>query len=280
MTWGRWGKQLDTQGMRSLIEHCFDVGITTFDHADIYGDYTTEADFGRALAGQSQLRAKMQLVSKCGIKLVTPNRPDHKLKSYDTSRSHIIASVERSLTNLHTDYLDLLLIHRPDPLMDPYEIAEAVALLKQQGKILHFGVSNFTPNQLKLLRQLTPVVTNQVECSLLHRQPIWDGTLDQCLRLRIRPMAWSPLGGRRYFQALHDDDYPTRLHTKLMEMAGEGREDVLMLAWLLKHPAGIIPVLGTTRPERLSAAASAFDVNLSREDWFGLMEAASEKPVA
>jgi len=279
MTWGQWGKKLDANGMLALMETCLSLGITTFDHADIYGDYTTEAEFGAALAGKSHLRTQMQLVSKCGIKLISANRPGHRVKSYDTSKAHIVASTEASLRQLRTDYLDLLLIHRPDPLMDPHEIAEAIATLKEQGKILHFGVSNFTPNQVKLLRQLTPVATNQIECSLLHRQPFWDGTLDQCLRLHMRPMAWSPLGGSRYFSALHDDSAPTRLTAKLSEMA-DGREDVLMLAWLLKHPSGILPVLGTTRPERLKAATTALDFPLSREDWFDLMEAASGKPVA
>ena len=279
MTWGQWGRAMDTAAMEAMVHHCLSLGITTFDHADIYGDYTTEEEFGRVIGRSPGLRQQLQLLTKCGIRLVGPNKPAHRLKSYDTSKAHIVASAEQSLRNLRTDYIDLLLIHRPDPLMDPQEIAEAVQQLQQQGKILHFGVSNFSPQQLQLLRAWgLRIVTNQVECSLVHRQPLYDGTLDQCMEMHIRPMAWSPVGGSHFFKPLQAGEQRSNLSNYLSEKAA-GAEDVLMLAWLLKHPSGILPVLGTTRAERLTAAARAFEWTLSREEWFELLEVATGRHV-
>ncbi len=279
MTWGVWGHQLSASEIQDLIEHCLSIGLTTFDHADIYGHYTTEAAFGEVLKEQPHLRQEMQLISKCGIKMVCKQRPDHLLKSYDTSREHIIRSAEKSLQNLHTDYLDLLLIHRPNPLMHVDEVAEAIASLKQHGKIRHFGVSNFSPAEFSLLQEVTPLVTNQIEISLLHSTSIFDGTLQQLMQHRIRPMAWSPLGG--IFK--REDEQAQRTMDKLDEI-GEAYNspgtDVMMLAWLLRHPAGIIPILGTARKERLSDAARALDIELSQEEWFALLEAARGQEVA
>jgi predicted oxidoreductase len=279
MTWGAWGHQLPTKAMRTLIEGCAEQGITTFDHADIYGHYTTEAEFGKALDGSSQLRDEIQLVSKCGIRLVCTERPENHLKSYDTRRAYIIESAERSLRNLRTDYLDLLLIHRPDPLLQADEVAEAIAQLKQQGKVRAFGVSNFTPSQFDYLNSVTPLLTNQVEISLLHSAPLFDGTLDQCLQHRLRPMAWSPLGG--FFS--REDKPALQVRAKLDELApryGQPGHDVLLLAWLLQHPAGILPVLGSARLDRLAKARQALGLELDREDWFALLEAARGHEVA
>ncbi len=279
MQWGVWGKNYHTQTMHSLIRHCLEQGITTFDHADIYGHYTTEAQFGEALALEPALRHRMQLISKCGIQLVTPHRPAHRLASYNTSQEHIIASVDRSLQNLRTDYLDLLLIHRPDPLLDPAEVAAAVAQLKQAGKIKAFGVSNFSPSQLDLLRAATPIAANQIEISALHCTPLTDGTLDQCMQHGIQPMAWAPLGG--YFSAAGDPAVQ-RLQpvlAALHEKYGAPGEEVILLAWLLRHPAGILPVIGTGRAERLTAATKALDINMDRQDWFAIQEAAAGKRV-
>ena len=279
MTWGIWGHRLSTAGIQDLIEHCLSIGLTTFDHADIYGHYTTEAAFGEVLKQQPHLREQMQLISKCGIKLVCKERPDYQLKSYDTSREHIIQSAEQSLQNLQTDYLDLLLIHRPSPLMQVDEVAEAIATLKRHGKIKHFGVSNFTAAEFSLLQEVTPLVTNQIEISLLHNSSLFDGTLQQLMNQRIRPMAWSPLGG--IFK--REDEQAQRTMDKLDEIGDTYNSpgtDVMMLAWLLRHPAGIIPILGTARKERLSAAAQALNIELSQEEWFALLEAAHGREVA
>jgi len=178
------------------IEQIIELGVTSFDHADIYGDYAVEDLFGESLALRPALREKLQLVDKCGIKLVSQKRPAHRIKSYDTSRNHIVASVEASLRALRTDRLDLLLIHRPDALMDASEVAQTFATLKQQGKVLYFGVSNFMPWQFELLDAAMSahgdrLVTNQIELHPLRLEPLHDGTLDQAQRLRRRPMIWS-----------------------------------------------------------------------------------------
>ena len=279
MTWGVWGHDLSATAMEKLIDTCLEVGITTFDHADIYGHYTTEAAFGAALGHRQGWRSQMQLISKCGIRLVCPQRPENTLKSYDLRKEYIIASAEQSLRNLGTDYLDLLLVHRPSPLMQADEVAAAIAQLKSQGKVLHFGVSNFTPSQFNYLHNVTPLVTNQVKASLLHPEPCFDGTFDQCLQHRIRPMAWSPLGG--LFG--RTDEAALRTTDKLAEIGshyGSPGADLLLLAWLLHHPAGILPVLGTARPERLRGVVKALEIDLTDEHWFALLEAARGREVA
>ena len=171
--------------------------MTTFDHADIYGGYTVEQLFGEALALAPALRAKLQLVTKCGICLTTPNRPAHRVKHYDTSFEHIVSSVENSLQMLHSERIELLLIHRPDALMDADVVAAAFTHLQLQGKVQHFGVSNFSPAQFDLLASRFPLVTNQIELHPLHLAPLHDGSLDQCQQRRLQPMIWSPLAGGR-----------------------------------------------------------------------------------
>lgn len=274
--------RLSSAELLGWIKACLEQGLTTFDHADIYGAYTCEELFGRALALEPSIREQMQLVTKCGIKLVTPARPDHRLKSYDTGRAHILASVENSLRALHTDRIDLLLIHRPDPLMDADEVAEAFGLLRQEGKVLHFGVSNFTPAQFDLLasRLDFPLVTNQVEFSLLHMDPIYDDTFDQCQRLRARPMIWSPLAGGALFR---DDDPDTAALRAALEQVGQelggAAVDQVALAWVLRHPVGGLPVLGTGRMERIRDAVAAAALEMTREQWFTIWQAAAGEEV-
>jgi len=281
MKWGQWGWNYNTKEMLHLIEQSIEQGITTFDHADIYGDYTTEQDFGNALVQKPYLRQKMELVTKCSIKMKTPNRPQHRIKSYDTSREHILKSVENSLQQLQTDYIDLLLIHRPSPLMDPDEIAEAFTQLKDDGKVLYFGVSNFTTSQFDLLNSRFPLVTNQVEASILHLPPFLDGTFDQCLKHRIAPMAWSPLGGGSIFQE-NPDERSKRIRSvalKLGEKYDGKSMDQVLLAWLMQHPSRILPVIGTGRIERLKAAEEATQFKMTTEEWFMLWEASQGQEV-
>jgi predicted oxidoreductase len=255
----------------ALTEECLRQGITTFDHADIYGDYTCEDCFGAALAQTRIDRSTIQLVTKCGIKLVSPNRPHHKIKSYDTSCSHIIASVENSLRCLHTDYIDLLLIHRPDPLIDPREVNEAFVRLRQSGKVHYFGVSNFLPSQFELLAAKldVPLVTNQIEYSVMNLEAHADGSIDLCQKLGICPMAWSPLGGGRLF---HDDsDRAKRLRetlTRIGRDVGGASIDQVAIAWILRHPVKFVPVLGTGNPARVKRAVAALEIELSTEQWF------------
>jgi predicted oxidoreductase len=277
MTWG-----LDDAGLLDLIHTAIDLGITTFDHADIYGDYRCEERFGRALAREPGLRHRLQLVTKCGIMPVSDRRPVHKVKHYDTGRAHILVSVDNSLRDLRSDHIDLLLIHRPDPLMDADEVAEAFHALRRSGKVLHFGVSNFTPWQFELLasRLDFALVTNQIEFSLLKIQVLHDGTLDQCQRLRFSPMAWSPLGGGRLFNG--DDEQALRVRQALEtvgEELGGASIDQVALAWVLRHPADIVPVLGTGNIEHLRRGAAAVDLSLSREQWFALWTASAGRGV-
>lgn len=270
--------KMSSSEILSFIHACLDLGITTFDHADIYGDYTCEALFGAALSQEPALRSRLQLISKCGIKLVSPNRPSHTIKHYDTSRAHILASVDRSLQALHTDYLDVLLIHRPDPFMDADDTAEAFIQLQQSGKVQHFGVSNFLPSQVDLLssRLPFPLVTNQIEISVMHLNAFTDGTLDQCQRLRMAAMAWSPLGGGDLFKG--DSPKAVRLRQALSAIAqqfGQMTIDQIALAWLLAHPANILPILGTGQIDRIRRAIAAADLKLTREQWFTIWSAST-----
>lgn len=262
------------------IEQCLDLGITSFDHADIYGNYTAEDLFGEALAAQPSLRARMQLVTKCGIKLVSDRRPDHAIKSYDTSRSHVLASVDASLRALRTDHLDLLLIHRPDSLMDPDELADTFQGLMAAGKVRHFGVSNHAPSQLALLNGRLPLATNQIELSPLHLNALSDGTLDQCLDLGLRPMIWSPLAGGRLFKA--DDDRARRVRNTLEILARQHQVSVstVAYAWILRHPTRSLPITGSQRQEALQEAVAALNLRLPAEDWYRVWEASEGRAVA
>ncbi|NCA85628.1 MAG: oxidoreductase [Clostridia bacterium] len=269
---------MSTGQLQHFVEEAIGVGITTFDHADIYGNYTCENIFGIMLAQSPSLRQQMQLVTKCGIRLISENRPENTFHTYDTSAGHIIRSAERSLKNFRTDYLDLLLIHRPDPLMDATEVAKAFTDLRNSGKVLHFGVSNFAPWQFDLLQShlAFPLVTNQVEVSLLNMDAMHDGTLDQCQRFGIRPMAWSPLAGGNLFGEAATPQ-AVRLQKTLSEIAAEmdAAPDQVALAWLLRHPARIVPVVGTGNIDRLRGAAAALKLQLSREYWFRLWTASA-----
>ena len=199
MNWGIWDKKLATNEMVHLMHVCIENKITTFDHADIYGGYTTEAEFGKAFTASKIDRSKVQFISKCGIQAIADNRPT-KIKHYDYSKKHIIWSVENSLKNLQTDYLDVLLLHRPSPLLIADEVAEAIAKLKQEGKIIDFGLSNFTPSQSELIRSRIEFGTslkisyNQIQFSATHLEPMLDGSLDYMQLHNIRPMSWNPLG--------------------------------------------------------------------------------------
>ena len=275
-----WG--LNDAQVLDLVRFSLDLGITTFDHADIYGDYSCEGLFGRALTLEPGLRASMQLVTKCGIKLVSPSRPQHAFKHYDTGRAHIVASAENSLRVLGTDYIDLLLIHRPDVLMDPDEVAEAFAALRQSGKALHFGVSNFTPSQFDLLasRLDFPLVTNQIEVSVLSLDLLHDGTVDQCLQKGIAPMVWSPFAEGRVFTEKSEQAARVRqaLETVGQDLGGASLDQVA-LAWILTHPARFVPILGSGKIDRIQSAAGAEALHLSREQWFAIWSASSGIPV-
>ena len=270
MTWGQGGKRLSTTRMAGLMNECLALGITTFDHADIYGGYTTESEFGKAFSQSGIPRESIQLISKCGIQYISEARPV-KVKHYEYGTDYILHSALASLKHLNTDYLDLLLLHRPSPLMDPEEVAAAFAALRDSGKVRAFGVSNFTPSQIRLIESAVPVEAHQFECSLTAERALWDGTLDDCIIGRRLAMAWSPLGS--YYR--NTDEQVARIRSCMAPLCGKynASETQLLLAWLLRHPAGIHPVVGTTRPDRLAEAQEALGIELELEDWFAMLEA-------
>lgn len=273
-----WGMTVEQRV--TLIEQCLELGVTTFDHADIYGSYSVEGLFGQALRARPSLRDRMQLVSKCGIKLVAPQRPEHTFKSYDTSASHIIWSAEESLRQLHTDRLDLLLIHRPDPLMDFDEVAQAFTSLRQAGKVLHFGVSNFTRHQFECLNRRIPLATNQVEFSPLHVDPMYDETFDGLQDLKVPPMIWSPLAGGRLFSSSDANAEEVRLVVKqIADELGQPFASVVF-AWIMALPCRPVPITGSGRMEAIELAVRATGFTLPRADWFRILRAARQADVA
>ena len=276
MTWGIWGKNLDKKQMIDLMNFCLETGITTFDHADIYGGYTNESDFGTAF-GESQIkREDIQLISKCGIQLPTENR-NTKIHHYNYSKSHIIWSAEQSLKNLKTDYLDLFLLHRPSPLMQVDEIAEAIEKLKNEGKILDVGVSNFTPSQTDLIQTKMKINYNQIEFSLTHFEPMLDGSLDHMQLNGIQPMCWSPMGS--VFKKADEKSIRIKKLADQLSLKYNVEMDVLLLAWILKHPSGILPVFGTADKTRIANLMKATTIEMELEDWFAFWTASAGNPI-
>ncbi|HEV7270054.1 aldo/keto reductase [Pseudoxanthomonas sp.] len=275
-----------------LVETALANGITLFDHADIYARGKSEQVFGDVLRASPGLRGGMVLQSKCGIRFADdpPGAPGR----YDFSHAHVVGSVEGSLTRLGVDHLDVLLLHRPDALAEPEEVARAFDDLHAAGKVRHFGVSNHTPGQIELLRRYVrqPLVANQVELSLLHHPLIDDGvvanttghvyasvagTLDYCRLHDIRVQAWSPLAGGRLATTSEFADPLIRETSRLLRHLAEEKgvtPEAIQLAWLLRHPAGIQPIVGTTDPVRLVACCAADGITLSREEWYALFTAA------
>jgi predicted oxidoreductase len=272
--------QMDAAACRGWIEQCLDLGITSFDHADIYGGYTVEALFGDALAGTPGLRQRLQIVTKCGIKLVSPQRPGHAIKSYDSSPAHVLASVDASLRALRTDHIDVLLMHRPDLLMDPGALADTFGRLRAAGKVAHFGVSNHAPGQLAMLHRRFPLVTQQIEFSPLQMRALADGTLEQCVDLGLRPMIWSPLAGGRLFS--DRSEHTQRVRGVLQALADTHGVSLTTMtyAWVLRHPSRPLPITGSRRVEALREAVAALALNLSAEDWYSVWQASVGHEVA
>lgn len=273
-----WGMSVEQRV--AFIEQCLAMGVTSFDHADIYGNYGVEGLFGEALRAQPSLRDRMELVSKCGIKLMSSKRPQHRIQHYDTTAAHIVASGEESLRQLHTDRLDLLLIHRPDPLMDFDEIAEAFTRLKQAGKVLHFGVSNFSRHQFEALNRRVPLSTNQVEFSPLHTAPMFDETFDGLQDLGIAPMIWSPLAGGRLFDATDTNAENLRLVIKDIADRLHQPFTSVVFAWIMQLPSRPIPLTGSGRIEAIGVAVAGAGFRLERDDWFRILRAARGHEVA
>lgn len=286
LVYGMWrlGDDSDSSDkhVQAKIEACLSQGIDTFDQADIYGNYTCEKILGRTLKAAPSLRAQMQIITKCDILLLSDKYPDRKVKHYDTSPSHIRSSVELSLSNMEIEQIDGLLLHRPDPLMNHHETGAALDDLVETGKVRWVGASNFMKHDWTLLQSAmnTPLATNQIEISLLQSGCLTDGSVAFMQEHGIKPMAWSPLAGGYLFAK--PEGGATLLQQTLAKLAGEQgvAVDAIAVAWLLKHPANIIPVLGTNNLQRIKALSDACKVELTREDWFVLYECANGHEVA
>jgi predicted oxidoreductase len=273
--------EMEADGVKAVLA-AWEAGYTLFDHADIYGRGSCETVYGKALKAHPELKQAV-VATKCGILFADDPKPGDPHR-WDFSAAHIIASVEASLRRLGMERIHLFQLHRPDFLADPAEIAQAFGQLKKQGKVEHFGVSNFRPSLFNAVQAACemPLLVNQVPIHLGDLHTFEDGTLDQCLERGVTPLAYSPLGGGWLASGGHVGDYdPLReirlnLLSTLDKIAArlEVSRTVLALAWLLKHPAGIIPIVGTTHPDRIREAARADKVELSREDWYRLMTAA------
>lgn len=287
LSYGTW-RMLDDESRPSAEEvaarlnRCVELGITTIDTAEIYGVYSVEAALGEALRLDSSLRDRIEIVTKAGIDIPSDQKSHARVNHYNATAENLIACAERSLQLMATDYLDVFLVHRPDWLTAAEETAEGLFQLVKSGKVRHAGVSNYTASQFATLSSFVdePLVTNQIETSLLHMDALYDGTLDQCQEYEICPMGWSPMaGGRLFDQSLE----PTQRLSKLAsnELAEKYGLDLgqLAYAWLLAHPSNIVPVIGTNRLERIDSAAAACNVSLERQDWYALWEAAKGQSV-
>ena len=264
----------------TFIEQCLDLGVSSFDHADIYGGYIVEALFGDALRAQPSLRDRIELISKCGIKLTTKNRPQHAIKHYDTTAAHITGSVDESLRQLGTDYLDLLLIHRPDPLMNFDEIADTFKSLRQAGKVKHFGVSNFSRHQFEALNKRIALATNQVEFSPLCTTPMFDETFDGLQDLGVAPMIWSPLAGGHLFNGTEANVENLRLVIKGIADALNQPFASVVFAWIMQLPCRPLPLTGSGRIEAIAVAVAGTRFKLNHTDWYKILEAARGHEVA
>ena len=271
---------MSDQELLKFTEQAIESGVTTFDHADIYGDYRCEKLFGDAITLKKGLRKEIEIVTKCGIKLVSEKFPARKIKYYDYSFDHIVSSVNNSLINFRTDYIDLLLLHRPAPFFNPETVARAFSELKKSGKVLHFGVSNFNTMQFEMLNAYTDekLVTNQVEISPYCLDHFDNGNIDFFLKEKIKPMAWSPLAGGRLMNP--QDDKGRRIGQALSDVAKElnvDTSDKIIYSWLLKHPAFIIPIVGTGNIARLKNAAEAENIDMSLAQWYKIYTASMGK---
>lgn len=254
--------------VQAKLHACLDLGITTFDHADIYGNYQIESLFGKAIKESKINREDIVLSTKCGINIVDSSRPEYRTRFYDSSPEHINKSVERSLQNLGTDYIDIVLLHHPDPLMDADETASALTALVRRGIVKHVGVANFTVHQHQLLqsRLSIPIITNHLELNLLNVKSITDGTIDFIKQQYSRPLAWSPLAGGRLEDKNDESTFNIRSTLKRVAANYDINEEQMAIAWLLK--LGALPIVGTNSITRIKNATTAVNINLDKQDWY------------
>ena len=287
VVYGTWRLLDDADGatpaaLLERLHRCADLGVTTIDTAEIYGLYQVERAIGAALALDRALRDRLEIITKCGIYIPSAADPGRRVSAYNATATQIIRSAEQSLRLMGLDHIDVLLVHRPDWLTSADDTAEGLNRLIKDGKVRRAGVSNYNVQQFELLntRVELPLVTNQVEFSLLHMDPIVDGTADQCQRVRIRPMAWSPLGQGRLMRT---DDAAAQRVQRTIEAFGDkyggASVDQIAYAWIMAHPSQPIPIIGSNRIDRVAAAARSADIVLERDDWFALWTAAQGRGI-
>ena len=276
MSWGSWGKKLNENEIADLIANFCQAGITAFDHADIYGGYTTELEFGKAFKKLSVNRSNVEFITKCGI-MYPCNKNNFEVKHYDYSEKNIRKSIENSLNNLNTEYIDIFLLHRPSPLMQVEEIGDIISKLKEEKKIISFGVSNFSENQINLLEKTTNIDWNQIELSITNNSPFTDGLIDYLNQKNIGIMAWSPLGN--FFKTKSKSNTALFELLEILNKKYSSTNDQLLLSWLMKHPSKIFPVIGTTNYERINLAANSENIELEITDWFLMYEKINGKRV-
>jgi predicted oxidoreductase len=278
IVYGMWrlsdDKDTSTAHVQAKIEACLAQGITTMDQADIYGGYEAEEVLGNALKAAPALKDQIEIVTKCDIVAPAGRYSDAEVKYYDTSRAHILASVDHSLSLMNIDKIDTLLIHRPDPMMDHNETGAALDEVVSSGKVRSVGVSNFKLHDWTLLQSAmkTPLITNQIELSLTAHQGFTNGDVAFLQERKTPIMAWSPLGGG----TLVSGEGNAELRSAMTKVAQETEVDIgaVAVAWLLAHPANIMPVMGTNNLDRINALSDALKVNMDRQTWFELYTAA------
>lgn len=272
---------LSNQELLSHTLRVMELGVNTFDHADIYGDYSAEKIFGEAMGLKKSIRRDIKLVTKCGIMLLSGKYPERKLKHYEYSFGHILDSVENSLKNFGTDYLDLLLLHRPAPYINPEEISRAFSSLHKAGKVLHFGVSNFNPQQFEMLNAYLDekLVTNQVEISPSCLEHFENGNIDFFLKEKIKPMAWSPLARGKLSNPANEKEQSLFNAIRQVSAEMDTKPETVIFCWLTQHPAFIVPIVGSGRIDRLQHALDALTIKMSTEQWYRIYTAATGNDV-
>lgn len=274
---------LSPQELLTFSKKAIELGVTTIDHAAIYGNYSCEKRFGEALKLDPRFREKIEIVTKCGLNLISSKFPERAIKHYDFSYQHIVSSAENSLKQFGIEQIDVLLLHRPSPLYNPHEVARAFTDLKNAGKVAHFGVSNFTPQQFSTLNSFLTdkLITNQIELSPYNLEHFDNGNIDFLIQNNVKPMAWSPLAGGKLLTETNEKAICIqKVLAKIAKQKNDAAIEEIAYSWLLKHPVEIIPIVGSGKFERLAYAVKALQIDLSTEEWFEIYQAITGKPVA
>lgn len=274
---------LNPQELLTFSKKAIELGVTTIDHAAIYGDYSCEKRFGEALKLDPRFREKIEIVTKCGLNLISSKFPERAIKHYDFSYQHIVSSAENSLKQFGIEQIDVLLLHRPSPLYNPHEVGRAFTDLKNAGKVAHFGVSNFSPQQFSTLNSFLTdkLITNQIELSPYNLEHFDNGNIDFLIQNNVKPMAWSPLAGGKLLTETNEKAVRIqKVLAKIAKQKNDAAIEEIAYSWLLKHPVEIIPIVGSGKFERLAYAVKALQIDLSTEEWFEIYQAITGKPVA